>query len=141
MKLKLQKNLQPGTYRGKVKSYETINSKYGEALKITYALSGGQEANELCNMYYSPGSKLGQRVRAITGNLPEDLNIDELLGKPVVIELVPQADKPEYCRVATVARAQAKPAQATRQAPAPPPEPEEVEYYDEDDFDDEDAPF
>ena len=145
MKIALAKSIEPGTYKAKLTHYEETNSRFGPCLKFFYKLAGGGEMNELINLRYSSSSKLGQRVLQMTGSLPAEVDLDALIGKVVILELVQQEDKPEYCRIADV-----KPVTAStgsqQQAPAPatPAEGEEITYEDGDDFDDfdeTDVPF
>ena len=148
MKIALAKSIEPGTYKAKLTHYEETNSRFGPCLKFFYKLAGGGEVNELINLRYSSSSKLGQRVMQMTGSLPAEVDLDALIGKVVILELVRQEDKPEYCRIADVkpvtastGSQQQAPAPA---APAPPAEDEEITYEDGDDFDDfdeTDVPF
>ena len=102
MKIQLEKNLTPGQYEAEVVRFEEMDSKYGTALKIIYETSDGQEINELMRMKYSSKTKLGKRVQEILGDMPEQLDLNELIGKRVIVTLIENEKNPDFPKVSSV---------------------------------------
>ena len=97
-KLKLKKGLQPGTYEAVVQSIQPYESKFGASFKAVYVTDDYQEISELWNASYTPKTKLGQRVKAILGDLPDELDFSDLLGQSVEVTLVQGRNK-DFCDV------------------------------------------
>ncbi len=103
MKLKLQKGLEPGIYEATLTRFEEVDSKYGEALKFIYLDDEDMEISELLNAKYSAKTKLGKRVSELLGELPEELDMSDLVGKRCRITLIEQPDS-EFTKVSSVKR-------------------------------------
>ncbi len=101
MKMTLEKGLEPGRYHGTLVRFEEVESKFGRTLKFIYEADDGQEISELINVKYSPKSKLGKRVEELLGSLPEELDMEALMGKSVELTLVEQ-DESDFCKVQKV---------------------------------------
>jgi len=103
--LKLKKTLNPGKYNATIESIEEKETKFGPTFKFVYATDDGQEASELVNMSYTKKTKLGKRVWEILREMPEELNINRLIGARVLIELEEAPDS-DFCKVISVKRQQ-----------------------------------
>ncbi len=99
--MKLEKGLQPGKYYAELVRVEEIESKFGPTFKFIYETDDGYEVSELVNAKYSPKSKLGKRTEELLGSLPEELTVEELLGKRAELTLVEQ-DESDFCKVQKV---------------------------------------
>ncbi len=105
MKLKLEKALEPGKYEAVVTRFEEVEGKFGTAAKFIYETDDGQEINELVKLKYTAKTKLGKRVQEILGNMPEHIELTDLIGKRVVITLVHNDDNPDFPKVSSVQKA------------------------------------
>jgi hypothetical protein len=73
---------------GIITNIEEDEGKFGPQLKLILSIEGDDDDNEtwaFCSQTYSEGSKLGGWVMAILGNMPEPLDTDDLLDRPVQV--------------------------------------------------------
>ncbi len=103
MKMKLEKGIEPGTYEATLTRFEEMESKYGAAFKFIYVSDNDEEISELVNQKYSAKTKLGKRVSELLGELPEELDLSDLVGKRCRITLIEQPDS-EFTKVSSVKR-------------------------------------
>ena len=71
-----------------ITSIEEAEGKFGDQFKFIIAVEGDDEDNEtwaFCSQTYSDGSKLGGWTLAILGEMPEPLDTDDLLDRPVQV--------------------------------------------------------
>ncbi len=100
MIMKLQTGITPGTYQGRLIRIEEMESRFGPCLKFVYSTVSG-DCSELLNSRYTKKSKLGQRVYDLLQEMPSELDINALIGIPVILELVQKPDS-EFCKVESV---------------------------------------
>ncbi len=102
MKMKLQKTLDAGIYEAQLSRIEEVDSKFGAALKFIYITDSDDEVSELVNPKYSAKSKLGKRAfELLGGELPEELELDDMIGKRARITLIDQ-DGSDFAKVQSV---------------------------------------
>lgn len=111
--------LDVGTYGAQVESVEVADGQFGPQVKIRFALDGstavltGWASQKLCDK-----SKLGKWTRALTGSIPDQLDIDSLAGLRCQLAVVIETkdDGAQYNKIYDVlppkAKAKPKPAQA-----------------------------
>ncbi len=104
MKLKLEHNLAPGQYHAVLSKIEETELKYGPTLKFIYLTNEEREIIEYVSISYSTVSKLGRRVLALLNDLPDELDLSSLIGIPVIVSLIENAEKPEFTKVESVQR-------------------------------------
>lgn len=70
-------------------------------MSFSYRTEDGPVLTEFANPVYSPKSKLGKRVKAILGHMPEVVYAEELIGKKVKVTAEEREDS-EYLRIVEV---------------------------------------
>lgn len=125
--------LDPGVYPATVRKVELTDGKFGPQLQLDFDIVGadpsqGGQQRAWMGTTMTEGNKTGKWVKAILGvnEVPEELNTDDLWGKPVRLSLTitTKTDGTEYNKVADVLKAAAPKARASVK---PQPEPEEAE--------------
>jgi len=105
--------LDTGRYLATVKGIETAEGKYGEQLAWEFRLDDSDATlRAWCSMTMSAGSKCGQWVRALLGDIPESLDTGDLIGLPCVLDVasLPKTNGDgEYNKVNAVLPAKRKP--------------------------------
>ena len=93
-----------GSFEARITAIEEEEMQYGPTLKIHLTTEEGV-LEGLCSLSYSPKSKLTSLVRAIWGQIPENLDTDDLLSKKVGV-VVETVDKEgvAYSKVASFYR-------------------------------------
>ncbi len=99
--MKLEKGVEPGEHKAVLERIEEHEMKYGPSLKFIYRLANNQELNELVSKIYSPKSKLGARVQTLKGELPEEMDWNQLIGIPVVL-IVEKREDSDFCKISAV---------------------------------------
>ena len=116
MSFKMQKKifelLDMGTYPVTIKDVRKTEGDYGEQVLFTFRVDDSEA--ELCawaSATYSTKSKLGRWVTAILGNMPDELDSEELVGKPCRITVLVKAkdDGTQFNKVDEVLPAKRKP--------------------------------
>ena len=104
--MKLQKKtyelLETGTYAATVDRVEEVEGKYGQQLRFVLALEDSDVTlSAWCSATYSDKSKLSRWVKAILGELPDELDTEALVGKPCRVTVVIRAkeDGTQFNRV------------------------------------------
>ena len=130
MGFKMQKRvyelLDMGTYPVTVKEVRKAEGDYGEQVVFTFRVDDSEA--ELCawaSATYSTKSKLGRWVVAILGDMPDQLDSEELVGKPCRITVLVKTkdDGTQFNEVDEVLPAKRKP----KPEPEPAAEPEAAE--------------
>jgi len=130
MGFKMQKRvyelLDMGTYPVTVKEVRKAEGDYGEQVVFTFRVDDSEA--ELCawaSATYSTKSKLGRWVVAILGDMPDQLDSEELVGKPCRITVLVKTkdDGTQFNKVDEVLPAKRKP----KPEPEPAAEPEAAE--------------
>lgn len=134
---KVYEVLDTGLYAAVVADIEAADGQYGPQLKWTFVLLDFEDEHKVLawsSQALTAKSKLGLWAEAILGELPEELDTDDLINRKCQLELVIQQGKDgaEFNRVNSVRpwrqRAAARPAQAPRPTPtaksAPPADPD-----------------
>lgn len=122
--IKLKKTLDPGTYHATIASIEETETKFGPAFKFIYITDDDQEASELVNKTYTKKTKFGKRVKEILRDMPDEVNLNRLVGAKVTIELE-ENDDSDFCKIVSVKR-QPQPVQPVQQPEQPVQQPEPV---------------
>lgn len=85
----------PGRYRVRLVKYEESSMQYGDVLTLGYGSvdNPGEEITEIVSKKATPGSKLSQRVCALSGVSFDQLvgrpfSLDKLIGKEAIAEVV-----------------------------------------------------
>lgn len=77
-----------GRYASTVKAIETAEGKYGDQLAWQFRLDDSDaELRAWSSTTMSSGSKCGQWVRALLGDIPETLDTDDLVGLHCVLDV------------------------------------------------------
>ena len=125
--------LDPGVYPATVRKVELTDGKFGPQLQLDFDIVGadpsqGGQQRAWMGTTMTEGNKTGKWVKAILGvnEVPEELNTDDLWGKPVRLSLTitTKTDGTEYNKVADVLKAAAPKTRAVvkpepEQAPEP----------------------
>ena len=111
--------LEAGTYPATVRKIEIAEGKYGTQLQWDFEIVGADadtgQQRAWSSMTMTEKNKTGRWVAAILGSVPEELDTDDLWGKPCRISLTVKtgADGTEFNRVDEVFKAAAAKPRAT----------------------------
>ncbi len=101
-----------GRHKAQLTQIEDFNAKHGHCLRFTYVLESGGAISELVTDTPATGvsdaSKLGKRARALLGELPDVLDVDDMIGGRCWLDLV---EKPgsDFLKVTDVLPRQVEP--------------------------------
>lgn len=115
--------LDTGTYAATVKGIEETTGQFGPQLQWEFLLDDGSSTlRTWSSQSLSAKSKLGRWTRAILGDIPEELDTQDLIGKPCRLSVVIKAreDGSETNRIDEVLAPRA----GQKARPMPEPEPE-----------------
>jgi len=114
MQKKVYEVLDMGTYAVSVKEVRKAEGDYGEQVVFVFRVEDSESEAELmawASATYSNKSKPGRWVTAILGNMPDELDSEELIGKPCRITVLVKTkdDGSRYNRIDEVLPAKRKP--------------------------------
>lgn len=129
--MKIERNdflvLEAGTYVAKIARIEAAEGKFGPQLQWDFDLEGGGSIRAWCGASLTPKSKLFGWVKALLGNVPDELETDDLVGLPcrLMITVRTRDDGTETNRVETILPVRQ---QQRRTTPAPEPATENMPF-------------
>lgn len=100
----------PGEYKAELLMYEEKKGlAYGDAVKMYYQISDGEFKGTVLNHLVadkkSPQSNLAKEIRALkkaTIKVGEDLDMDSLIGNPVIIAVATISGKGDFGEFSTI---------------------------------------
>lgn len=92
---------EPGSHVARVERAEKTETRVGEAVRFSYRTEDGPIITEFTNPIYTPKSKLGRRIKAILGEMPQEVYAEDLIGRKVRVTAEEREDS-EYLRVVEV---------------------------------------
>jgi len=109
-KMTLRETLEAGQYPAHVTAIEMEAGQYGEQFRWTFTLMGSdeRELGAWSSATFSPSSKFCAWATVLLGHTPKNLDTDELLNKPCVLDVTKHvSDKgAEYNKVRALLPAQ-----------------------------------